>query len=253
MPNHKVKPSFSVSIKEIAEDGSFEGLLAVYNNVDLGGDLIEQGAFTKTIKEHGSEVPLLWQHKPEEPIGTLSLIDGPDSLRIKGRLLLELPVARKAYLLLKAGIIKGMSIGYDTIKDAMDGKVRRLKELRLWEGSIVTFPMNEAAMVTAIKAIREQKDDFNTELAEIQLRDSGDQLFCALRYALCTLPWQVGMSKDQKVAAAETTLQQFGEAYLAYLPMYIDYLTEEYGDMETMSRGEMEKKAGREFSAATKE
>jgi HK97 family phage prohead protease len=246
----KVKPSFSVSIKEIGEDGSFEGLLASYNSVDLGGDLIEPGAFTKTIKEHGAEVPLLWQHEPKEPIGSLSLIDGPDGLRVKGQLLMELPMAKKAYLLLKARIIKGMSIGYDTIKDAMDGKVRRLKELRLWEGSIVTFPMNENAMVTAIKALREQKDDFNAELAQIQLRDTGDQLFIALRYALCGLPWQVGISKEKKVAAAEATLQQFSEAYLAYLPLYIDYLTEEYGDMETMSRGEMEKKAGREFSAA---
>lgn len=244
------KPRFSVEIKSISPDGSFEGMLAVYNNIDLGGDLIEPGAFTKTIQEHGSEVPLLWQHDTEEPIGKLTLIDGPDALHVKGQLEMGLPVAQKAYLLLKARIIKGLSIGFDPIKKTMDGTVRRLKELRLWEGSIVTFPMNEAAMVTAIKALREKKDDFNTELAEIQLRDTGDQLFCALRYATSSLPWQSGMSKDQKVSAAETTLQQFTEAYLAFLPLYIDYLTEQYGDMETMSREEIEKKSGREFSAA---
>jgi HK97 family phage prohead protease len=250
MPNIKAKSRLSVQIKSLAEDGSFEGILAAYNNVDLGGDMIEPGAFTKTIQEHGSEVPLLWQHDTEEPIGKLTLIDGPDALRVKGQLLMELPMAQKAYVLLKAQIIKGLSIGYDTIKKAVEGNVRLLKELRLWEGSVVTFPMNTAAMVTAIKALREKKDDFNTELAEIQLRDTGDQLFCALRYATCSLPWQSGMSKDQKVAAAETTLQQFTEAYLAFLPLYIDYLTEQYGDMETMSREEIEKKSGREFSAA---
>lgn len=151
---HREQKDFSLRIKGLdsAGQGSFEGLLAVYNNVDLGGDLIEPGAFTRTLNS-GRSIPLLWQHDTSQPIGTLSLIDGPDNLRVKGQLLLELPVARDAYALLKAGVIKGLSIGYDVIRDAMDGKVRRLKELRLWEGSIVTFPMNEAAMVTSVKSI----------------------------------------------------------------------------------------------------
>jgi len=143
---------FSIKIKGLdsAGQGSFEGLLAVYNNVDLGGDLIEPGAFSKTLAS-GRSVPLLWQHDPHQPIGTLTLIDGPDALRVKGQLLMEIPTAKDAYTLLKSGVIKGMSIGYDTIKESIENGVRHLKELRLWEGSIVTFPMNEAAMVTGIK------------------------------------------------------------------------------------------------------
>jgi HK97 family phage prohead protease len=256
MPSTKknaTKQHFNLQVKAIGADGSFEGILAVYNNVDLGGDSILPGAFTKTIQEHGNEVPMLWQHETDEPIGSLTLTDSPDALLVKGQLLMELPMAQKAYLLLKARIIKGLSIGYDTVKKDVEGGVRKLKEIRLWEGSVVTFPMNPLAMVTAIKALREKKDDFNTELAEIQLRDTGDQLFCALRYATCSLPWQSGMSKDQKVSAAETTLQQFTEAYLAFLPLYIDYLEEQYGDMSTMSAEEIEtkqRKSGREISAA---
>jgi len=261
MPNiDQRKRRFSIEIKAISADGSFEGLLAVYNNVDLGKDLIEAGAFTKTIQEHGSEVPLLWQHDTEEPIGKLTLIDGPDALRVNGQLLMDLPMAQKAYLLLKAGIIKGLSIGYDTIKEAVEGKVRRLKELRLWEGSIVTFPMNEAAMVTAIKAMKENKEDFDTELAEVQLQDAGYQMMCALHTALCSLVWTTGMSSADKVTAAEITLQQFTVAYLSYLPLYLAYLTEEYGDMETMKRDGIALKAkrsilhlkeGRKLSTAT--
>ena len=62
-------PKFASSDDDqiVAPDGSFAGSLAVYNNIDLGGDLIEPGAFTKTIKEHGDQVPLLWQHKPDVP------------------------------------------------------------------------------------------------------------------------------------------------------------------------------------------
>ena len=72
---------------------------------------------------------------------------------VKGSLLLEDPTARKAYQFLKAGILKGLSIGFETIKSAFNGDVRELSEIRLWEGSIVTFPMNEAAAVTSVKAL----------------------------------------------------------------------------------------------------
>ena len=266
MPSNKQKRNFRVEIKAINEDGSFDGLLAVYNNVDLGKDLIEPGAFTKTIQERGSTIPLLWQHDTDEPIGELTLIDGPDALRVKGQLALELPVAQKAYVLLKKQIIKGLSIGYDTIKETIEGKVRRLKELRLWEGSVVTFPMNEAAMVTAIKALKEHKDTFDAELTELQLMDAGSQLFCALFNSLGFLTWADGMSIDDKVTTAGTTVDQFKDAYLAYLPLYLAYLTEQYGDMELMSQEQreqraldlvtkglkafMESKAGREFSSA---
>jgi HK97 family phage prohead protease len=238
------KRRFSIQVKEIGADGSFEAILASYNTKDLGGDIIEPGAFAKTIKEHGSEVPLLWQHKADRPIGTLSLVDGPDALRVKGQLVMDVPDAMNAYRLIKARVIKGMSIGYDTIKDQVENGVRMLKEVRLWEGSIVTFPMNEAAMITSVKNVggTETKDDFNTELSEIQLQDAGYQMRYALFNALGSCIWASGMTKDDKVAAAKASIDQFAEAYLTYFPQYLDWLASVYGDMEMMGRLQMEEK-----------
>jgi HK97 family phage prohead protease len=250
------KSNLRMEIKEISADGSFIGMLSVYNVVDLGKDLVEPGAFTKTIKDHGNEVPMLWQHKPDVPIGTLTLEDGPDALHVKGQLLMDLPEAKKAYLLIKARIVRGLSIGFDTVKEVLDGGIRRLKELRLYEGSIVTFPMNEAALITSVKSLAERKEDLTTELAELQLQDAGYQMWCALRNALCSIPWS-GLSREEKLAAAAATLEQFTAAWMDYLPAYLDWLTEEYGDMETASRKRLEAKAlqlktGRRISAATK-
>jgi hypothetical protein len=45
-----------------------------------------------------------------------------------------------------------------------------------------------------------------------------------------------GLSREEKLAAAATTLEQFTAAWMDYLPAYLDWLTEEYGDMETASR-----------------
>ena len=131
------KKSMKFEIKEISGEGSFEGLLSPYGNVDLTGDIVEPGAYKKTLQEHGNTVPMLWQHKTDCPIGELTLEDRPDGLWCKGQLLMALPEAQKAYLLIKAKIVKGLSIGYESVKDAIENGVRHLKEIRLYEGSLV--------------------------------------------------------------------------------------------------------------------
>jgi HK97 family phage prohead protease len=143
---------FTFKIKSVDEAGKFTGLAAVFNSVDLGGDKILPGAFTRTLAA-GKTFPLLWQHDPAQPIGTVKATETQQGLAVEGQLLLSDATGLKAYNLLKAGVIKGQSIGYETIKDQMVGDVRELVEVRLWECSIVTFPMNESAMVTGIKAM----------------------------------------------------------------------------------------------------
>jgi HK97 family phage prohead protease len=219
---------FRMAIKALNEDGTFDGLLSPYNNVDDGGDLVEPGAFTKTLQENGSTVPMLWQHKADCPIGELTLTDGADGLACKGQLLLEIPEAKKAYLLMKAKIVKGLSIGYDTVKAQVQDGVRHLKEIRLWEGSVVTFPMNTLALVADVKARAELKGDFNEELNERQLYDAGYQMICALQDALSQIPWSSDLKRADMISAAETVLQQFHDVYMEYLPQYLDQLAEMY-------------------------
>jgi HK97 family phage prohead protease len=233
-----------MSIKALQEDGSFEGILASYNTVDLGGDKIMPGAFTKTMQERGSEVPMLWQHNPDEPIGTLQLSDSADGLLVKGQLLMDLDYAKKAYILLKAGVIKGLSIGFSTIKKDMQDGVRLLKEIKLYEGSVVTFPMNEHCMVTAVKKENgaiEVKDDFNGELSTIQLQDAGYQMFSALFSAIGSTVWGGSLSKDETISGVKTVIDQFTNSYMSYLPMYLDWITGE-SDIEVMGRAKAEEK-----------
>jgi uncharacterized protein len=142
---------FELSLKSLTGQGVFEGLAAVYSNVDFQGDVIEPGAFSKTIREKG-EVPILWQHDASEPIGLGKLSDSAAGLVITGTLAIESPTARKAYGLLKRGIVRGLSIGFDEVKAKMVNGVRRLSELRLWEVSIVTFGANPQALVTDVKS-----------------------------------------------------------------------------------------------------
>jgi uncharacterized protein len=249
----KTKQRLRLEIKEISTEGSFEGVLSPYGNVDATGDVVEAGAFTKTLKDRGNKIPLLWQHQASLPIGELILEERPDGLWCKGQLLMADTVAQRAYLFIKARIVKGLSIGFETIRDAVESGVRKLKEIRLYEGSIVTFPANEGALIMSVKGTVETKGDFNEELTEIQLQEAGWQMRSALSSALGSVVWAKGLTRDQKISAAEAVIQQFADAYMAYLPAYLDMLEEVYGEMETWGHKRFETKEGRKISAATME
>lgn len=241
-----------IEIKEISEDGTFEGILSPYGNVDEGGDVVERGAFVKTIKEKGPTRPLLWQHRTDTPIGEIELEDRKDGLWCRGKLLLELEAAKTAYVLIKNRIVKGLSIGFESIKDSIEGGVRHLKEIKLWEGSLVTFPMNELAQVTRVKARAGEKGDFNEELDKIQTLNSFSDMQMALNDALRSLLWTSEMEKDEKVAACNTILSQFSEAFSNFFPDYLDALAEMWGPMENWSKDKFELKSGATFSLSNK-
>ena len=139
-----------------AEQGVFEGYAAVFGNVDEGGDVIEAGAFTKTIAEGMSSrrIKLLALHQDcNLPIGIpLELREDANGLWVKGKVS-DTVMGRDIKTLLKDGVLTEMSIGYDPVVfDIDESGVRHLKEVRLWEISLVTWAMNPLAVVTDYKA-----------------------------------------------------------------------------------------------------
>tara|TARA_Y100000114_G_C11628768_1_gene263377 strand:- start:242 stop:724 length:483 start_codon:yes stop_codon:yes gene_type:complete len=111
---------------------------------------------------------MLFQHKTDEPIGVFEDIrEDEKGLFVKGRLALGTQKGRETYELLKLGALDGMSIGFraDPKKQGYNENkrgVRTLKEVDLMEISLVTFPMNEEALVQSVKGnsknIREWED-----------------------------------------------------------------------------------------------
>jgi HK97 family phage prohead protease len=146
---------FALEVKSLQENGTFRGFASVYGNTDLGDDVVVPGAFTKTLQDGGRQRPLLWQHR--DPVGTVVLTDGPGGLVADGTLTMAVRQAREAHALMLDGAVKGLSIGFQTIKERFVGAVRELHELKLHEVSLVTFPMNLAATVTSVKQAQQQQ------------------------------------------------------------------------------------------------
>ena len=142
-----------------AEGRTFEGYASIFDIEDLGGDVVHRGAFTKTLAERGNKVRLLWQHNPDEPLGKIMLLREDEKGLFVRAAISDTARGRDALALLKDGAIEAMSIGYDAVDFDFDqneeGEPRRnLRAVRLWEISLVSFPMQEMAEVTALK----QKD-----------------------------------------------------------------------------------------------
>ena len=144
-------------IDEITEDGTIRGYASIFGNVDKGGDIVAPGAFKKSIKARkGKVLPMLWNHDPGHPIGKWTVIEEDErGLKIEGRITPGVSKGAEVLAMVRDGVIDGMSIGYATIKadyDEVTG-VRTLKEVELWEVSLVTFPMNTEATVQGVKAL----------------------------------------------------------------------------------------------------
>lgn len=143
---------FDLEIKSVdLEEGTFEGYGAVFGNVDYGMDVIENGAFTKTLQESGQDVVVCWQHDFREPIGRpIELRQDAHGLYIKA-MISKTQRGLDALTLLRDHVIRGLSVGYDTIKSKYEGSIRHLLEIKLYEVSVCTLGMNPAAVVTGVK------------------------------------------------------------------------------------------------------
>lgn len=147
-----------LDIKEISEDGVFSGYGSIFGNRDNGGDIVVAGAFAKSLAEHnqkGSRVKMFWQHDPHQPIGKWTdIAEDGKGLFVEGKLNMGVQRGREAYALLKEGDIDGLSIGYSIIDGEYDKErdAYLLKQVQLWEVSVVSMAMNERARVDAVKS-----------------------------------------------------------------------------------------------------
>ena len=177
-----MKQRFNVGleVKSVDSDGSFSGYGSIFGNKDSYGDIVVKGAFDKSLqrwKEKQKFPALLWQHKADEPIGVYTEMKEDDrGLYVEGKLLKDDdPLAKRAYGHLKAGSLSGMSIGYMSVDEEYDKKTDSLmlKEVDLWEVSLVTFPANEAAQVESVKRTLMRGDLPREKNIEAILRDAG--------------------------------------------------------------------------------
>lgn len=207
------------------EPGTVVGYGAVFNNVDGGGDLILPGAFKKTLadrKRRKGSFPIYIQHGMAEgldPVGRWVEVEEDDKgLKVKGRLSgMDTDRGKFNYARLRDGTFGGLSIGYAAWPEHVKyGKlpgepVRTLKQVELYEVSLVDEPMNALARIQAVKGERLRKQlgvDGEELMLSIPIPD-GMSLTDALAYAIEAAGLS-DLDPDGPAAAAKALLGRKG-------------------------------------------
>lgn len=130
--------------------GAIEAMAWPFGSPDRVGDVIQKGAFASVRLP----LPMLFGHDQGDPVGVWDHAEErADGFYLKGRLLIgEVKRADEVHALVKAGAVRGISIGFLTTK-AMPRKPRgrTITDLKLMEASLVTLPMHPGAKVTSAK------------------------------------------------------------------------------------------------------
>lgn len=134
----------------VSDTGEITGMAWPFGVPDRVGDMIEPGAF----KGVNLPIPMLFGHDQNDPVGVWTeAVETPDGLTVKGSLLIDaVHRSREVLALVKAGAVRGLSIGFVTRKAAPRKGGRTIHQLELLEASLVAIPMHPGARVTSAKS-----------------------------------------------------------------------------------------------------
>jgi HK97 family phage prohead protease len=146
-----------LELKAAAEGGpgTLEGYAAVFNNVDRDDEVIDPGAFQRSLDDFKASGFLCNGHNWKEELGTIvdakeddhgllvtaEFFSTADAQQVRQRLAEKHARGRR----------QGMSIGYRVKQASKVNGVRHLTDLDLMEVSVVTVPANPQARVSAVK------------------------------------------------------------------------------------------------------
>lgn len=172
--------NFQFSVKAVDETGHFSGYGSVYNVIDAYRERVAPGAFAESLRKwqtRGRLPPVLWQHRSAEPVGPFTkMVEDEHGLYVEGHLLVsDVQRAREARALMQSKAVDGLSIGFNSIVEEWnkEEEVITLKEIDLWEVSIVTFPANQESLIMEVRGLFADSGAPSIKEIEEILRDAG--------------------------------------------------------------------------------
>jgi HK97 family phage prohead protease len=157
---------FEIKQENISEQGIVFGYAST-DDIDLDNDIIEAGAFQKSIDNwmiNKKSIKALYQHKNSDVIGNIiELKYEGDKLKIAMQLYIKgyngnqigVSLSETAFILAKEGELS-FSVGFYNAKFRKETKenkdYRVIEEATLYEVSLVRFPANQNAVVVGTKS-----------------------------------------------------------------------------------------------------
>jgi phage head maturation protease len=176
----EVKGSPGVTLAIDAQTGIVEAIVSVFGIVDNGNDVIQPGAFKKSISERGGRVRVLDQHRLDTALRVIGKVlairevgrgelppdilsqypEATGGLWTRTQYLLDTPEGGGVFKRIASGAMNEYSVGFDIIdakyekrtrKDGKEVNARVITTARLWEYSPVIFGQNPATTTVSVK------------------------------------------------------------------------------------------------------
>ena len=149
--------SKNIDIELKDDSGQVEAVFSIFNSLDSDGDVVMPGAVKSGFKNN--QVPMVWSHKWDMPIGKGTINQDNDKAVFKGEFFMDTESGKEAYNLVKnMGDMQQWSFGYKVNDsefakaDGQDSDARYLKDLTVYEVSPVLVGANQDTYTLAIKS-----------------------------------------------------------------------------------------------------
>lgn len=148
---HGDRLDFETRFTAPTDTGEIEGYATRFGVVDTYRTEFTPDTFRGL---EGRTIPMLWSHDVRQVIGSWSHLQvRADGLTAKGKLNLAVAKAQEVRSLLQAGDIRGLSIGFRTLRhERRQSGVVRVLEASLHEISIVAFPSVPGSNITSVRS-----------------------------------------------------------------------------------------------------
>lgn len=173
--------NYGTQLEDVDEkEGIVKGYFASFDTIDADDDVIRKGAFKKSIKEHGVEstsnrkIAHLRNHDWDRQIGKIIELYEDEKGLVFVSKLGRSTEGKDALLDYQDGILREHSIGFnyvaDKVKFVEDSAYKKeghyeITEVKLWEGSGVTFGSNS---LTPVLEVSKSTGDINPVLEKIK-------------------------------------------------------------------------------------
>jgi HK97 family phage prohead protease len=192
------------------KQGIVEGYFALFNNKDLDGDIIERGAFAKTLAERGPAgkqlIKYLLDHDTKKVVAKITeLYEDEKGLKYVAKIGTH-TLGKDFHEMIESDLINQHSFGYKTIKQQYDSlsKANRLKELMMSEGSALQFlGANPETTIISLKNFEDAIETFNKLDGYIRSSKATDETLLQLDIKLNSL--------SQYIKAGQTTFDTKAE------------------------------------------
>ena len=174
------------------------GYFSKFGNIDLDGDMLVPGAFTKTIKERGSEGANLILHLADHRIDTANMLGKPKLWEAADGGMFETTISdttkgNDILKLYRDGVIDQHSFGFKTVKNSQKSSYNEISEVTMYEVSTVALGANPEARFTGFKGMNPEEllERFNLLQKCYNDGDYSDEVFPILKAQLNEIKEQI--------------------------------------------------------------